>query len=110
LDVKVQICCEKILKFFIGVVFYSVPHVGGTQNLSKYFKWQCQQITKDPTKLGILKNMESFNPKMEQLLIDFNKFICKDINIYAFVEGLPIDNKWVRFSFKHIHYPIRFHN
>jgi len=107
LDVKVQNCCEK---FFKGVVFYSVPHAGGTQDLSKYFKWQCQQITKDPTKLSLLKNMKSFNLKMEQLLMDFNKSICEDINIYAFVERLPIDNKWVRFSFKHINYPTRFHS
>jgi hypothetical protein len=54
--------------------------------------------------------MESFDLKMEQLSIDFNKYICKDINIYAIVEGLPIDGKWVRFSSKHIHYPIRFHS
>ncbi|CAK9858097.1 unnamed protein product [Sphagnum jensenii] len=31
---------------------------------------------------------------MEQLSIDFNKSISEDINIYAFVEGLPIDNEW----------------
>jgi hypothetical protein len=44
--------------------------------------------------------MESFTLQMEQLLIDFNMSICKNINIYAFVEGLPIDNKWVNFSSK----------
>jgi hypothetical protein len=43
LDVKVQNCCEKFLKFFEGVVFYSVPHVGGTRDLSNYFEWQHQQ-------------------------------------------------------------------
>ncbi len=110
LDVKVQICCEKFLKNLKGVVFYSVPHAGGTQDLSKYFKWQCQQITKVPTPLGLLRNMESFNLKMEQLSIDFNKSISEDINIYAFVEGLPIDNKWVRFSCKHIDSPTRFYS
>jgi hypothetical protein len=92
-----------------GVVFYSVPHVGRTQDLSKYFKWQCQQIAKDITQSCISKNMKFFNSKMEQLSIDFNKVICKYLNIYAFVEGLPIDNKWVRFSFKHIDYPTKFH-
>ncbi len=41
----------------------------------------------------------------------FNKVICKDLNIYAFGEGLPIENYWVRFSwFKHIHYPRIFHS
>jgi hypothetical protein len=44
LDVKVQKCCEKFLKFFKGVVFYNVPHVDGTRDLSNYFKWQHQQI------------------------------------------------------------------
>jgi hypothetical protein len=47
---------------------------------------------------------------MKQLLIDFNKFICEGINIYAFVKGSPIDNKWVRFSSKHIDYLTRFHS
>jgi hypothetical protein len=108
LDVKTQNCCEKILRNLKGVVFYSVPHAGGTQDLSKYFKWQYQQITKDKTRLGLLKNMKSFDQKMEQLSIDFNKSIRKDINIYGFAEGSPIDNKWVRFSSKHIDYPTRF--
>jgi hypothetical protein len=96
-DVTVQNCCEKFLKNLKGVVFYSVPHAGGTQDASKYFECQCQQITKDPTHLGLLRNMESFDLQMEQLSIDFNKSICEDINIYAFVEGLPIDKTWVRF-------------
>jgi hypothetical protein len=102
LDFKVQKYCEIFLENLKGVVFYSVPHAGGTQDLSKYFKWQCQQIAKDTTKLGLLENMKSFNPKMEQLSVDFNKVVSKDLNIYAFSEGLAIDNKWVRFSFKHI--------
>jgi len=74
------------------VVFYSVPHVGGTQDLSKYFEWQCQQIAKDTTQLHILKNMKSFDLKMEQLSINFSKCICENINIYAFVEILPINH------------------
>jgi hypothetical protein len=110
LDVKVQKCCEKFLKNFKGVVFYSVPHAGGTQDLSKYFKWQHQQNAKDRTQLGLLGNMESFNRKMEQLSTDFIKSTREDINIYAFVEGLPIDNKWVRVSCQHIDYPTRFHS
>ncbi len=110
MDVRAQNCCERILKNLKGMVFYDVPHASGTQDLSNYFKWQCQQIAKDTTWLGLLKNMKSFYLKMEQLSIDFNKYICENINIYAFVEGLPIENKWVRFSFKHIDYPTRFHS
>ncbi len=56
------------------------------------------------------EKMESFNLKMEQLSIDFNKYICENINIYANVEVSPIDNKWVRFSPKHIEYPSRFYS
>jgi len=97
LDVITQNCCEKFLKNLKGVVFYSVPHAGGTPYLSKYFKWQCRQIAKDTTLSSLLKNMESFDPNMERLSIDFNKSIREDINIYAFVEGLPVDNEWVRF-------------
>jgi hypothetical protein len=108
LDVKTQNCCEKFLKNLKGVVFYSVPHVRGTKNLSKFFKWQCEQIAKDKTSSNLLKNMKSFDRKMQQLSIDFNNSICEDVNIYAFSEGSPIDDKWVRFSSKHIDYPIRF--
>jgi len=97
-DFEVQKYCEIFLNNLKGVVFYSVPHAGGTPDLSKYFKWQCQQITKDTTELGLLENMKSFNPKMEQLSVDFNNAICKNLNIYAFGEGLPIDNEWVKFS------------
>jgi hypothetical protein len=102
LDFEVQKYCELFLNNLKGVVFYNVPHTCGTQYLSKYFKWQCQQIAKNITQSCILKNMKSFNPKMEQFLVDFNKVIYKDFNIYVFGEGLPIDNKWVRFSFKHM--------
>jgi hypothetical protein len=102
LDFKVQKYCQNFLNNLKVVVFYSVPHAGGTQDLSKYFKWQCLQIAKDTIELGLLENMKSFNPKMEQLSVDFNEVISKDVNIYAFSEGLPIDNKWVRFSSKHI--------
>jgi hypothetical protein len=109
LGFEVQKYYELFFNNLKGVVFYSVPHIRGTQYLSKYFKWQCQQITKDITQSCILKNMKSFDPKMEQLLVDFNKAICKDFNIYAFGEGLPIDHKWARFSFKHIDYPTEFH-
>jgi hypothetical protein len=110
LDVEVQNCCVNCLKILKHVVFYIVPHASGTQDLSKYVEWQCQQIAKDTTQLCFLKNMESFDQKMEQLPIDFNKSICENINIYAFVEVFPIGNKWVRFSSKHIEYPIRFYN
>jgi hypothetical protein len=109
LDIEANKYCELFLNNLKGVVFYSVPHAGGSQDLSKYFKWQRRQIAKNTTKFNLLENMESFNPKMEQLSKDFKKVIREDLNIYAFSEGLTIDNIWVRFSSRCIDYPTKFH-
>jgi hypothetical protein len=111
-DYKVHKCCKTFLNNVKGVIFYGVPHAGGTQCLSNYFTWQHQQINtlnKYATQSGFLKNLESFNPRMEHLSMDFKNAVGEDLNIYAFGEGLPLDNKWVRFSFHHIEsYPTRF--
>jgi hypothetical protein len=113
-DEKVHKCCETFLNNVKGVVFYSVPHAGGTQSLSKYFIWKHQQIktlNKYATQSGFLTNLESFNSQMEHLSTDFINAIHEDLNIYAFGEGLPLHKKWVRFSFHHIEsYPTRFIN
>ncbi len=105
LDDEVQKCCKTFLNNVKGVVFYSVPYVGGTQSLSNYFTWQHQQIntlSKYVTQSSFLKNLESFNPQMEHLSMDFKNATHEDLNIYAFGEGLPLDKNWVRFSFHHI--------
>ncbi|CAM6060623.1 unnamed protein product [Sphagnum tenellum] len=94
-DDKVHKCCKTFLNNVKGVVFYSVPHAGGTQSLSNYFIWKHQQINtlnKYATQSGFLKNLESFNSHMEHLSTDFINAIHKDLNIYAFGEGLPLDN------------------
>jgi hypothetical protein len=97
-----------------GVIFYGVPHAGGTQYLSNYFIWQHQQIntlSKYATQSGFLKNLKSFNPQMEHLSMDFKNAAHENLIIYAFGEGLPLNKKWVRFSFHHIEsYPIMFIN
>jgi len=52
-----------------------------------------------------------FQPTNGATFNGFNKVIRKDFNVYAFDEGLPIDDNWVRFSwFMHIHYPLIFHS
>ncbi len=74
LDDEVHKCCEKFLNNVKGVIFYGVPHVGGTQYLSNYFTWQCQQINtlnKYATQPNFSRNLESFSPQMEHLSIDF---------------------------------------
>jgi hypothetical protein len=105
LDEKVHKCCETFLNNIKGVIFYGVPHAGGTQYLLNYFVWQHQQINtlnKCATQSGLFKNLESFNPQMEHLSTDFKNVVHEDLNIYAFGEGLPVDVNWVRFSFHHI--------
>jgi hypothetical protein len=112
LDDEVHTCCKIFLNNVKGVVFYGVPHSGATENLSQYFKWQCQQINtfnKYFAQHGFLRNLEIFNTQMEHLSTNFKYAIHEDVNIYAFGEGLPINNYWVRFSFHHIEsYPTRF--
>ncbi len=112
LDDEVHKCCKTFLNNLKGVVFYGVPHAGGTQSLSNYFTWQHQQIdtlNKCATQYGLFKSLKSFNPQMEHLSIDFKNAVPEDLNIYAFSEGLPIDENWVRFSFHHIEsYPTKF--
>jgi hypothetical protein len=105
LDDEVHKCCKTFLNNVKGVVFYGVPHAGGSQYLSNYFTWQHQQINtlnKYATQSGFLKNLESFNSQMEHLSTDFKNALQEDLNIYAFGEGLPLHENWVRFSFHRI--------
>jgi hypothetical protein len=104
LDDEIHKCSKTFLNNVKGVVFYGVPHSGGTQYLSKYFTWQYQQINllnKYATQLGFSKNLEPFNQQMEYLSKEFKDVVHEDLNIYEFGEGLPLDN-WVRFSLHHV--------
>jgi hypothetical protein len=48
---------------------------------------------------------------MEHLSMDFKNAVHEDLNIYAFGKGLPLNKKWVKFSFHNIEsYPTRFIN
>ncbi len=74
LDDEVHKCCKTFLNNVKGVIFYGVPHAGGTQYLSNYFIWQHQQIntfSKYATQSSFLTNLKSFNPQMEHLSMDF---------------------------------------
>jgi len=104
LDDKIQKCCKTFLNNVKGVIFYGVPHSGAT-NLSKYFKWQCQQINtfnKHFAQLGFARNLEPFNQQMESLSKEFKDIVHEDLIIYEFGEGLPVDKNWVKFSLYHI--------
>jgi len=113
LDDEIQKCCKTFLNNVKGVVFYGVPH-SGARNLSKYFKWQCQQINtsyKHSAQLGFAKNLEPFNKQMQSLSKEFKDAVHEDCNIYEFGEGLPINKNWVKFSLCHIeNYPTWFIN
>ncbi|KAH8953714.1 hypothetical protein BDL97_08G041700 [Sphagnum fallax] len=103
LDDEVHKCCKTFLNNVKGVIFYGVPHAGGTRYISNYFIWQHQQIntlSKYATQSGFLKNLKFFNRQMEHLSTDFKNALHEDLNIYAFGEGLPLNKKW-----KHILLP-----
>jgi hypothetical protein len=94
--------CSTFLNNVKGLIFFGVLHAGGIQCLSNYFIRQHQQIntlSKYATQFGFLRILESFNPQMEHLSVDFEDAIHEDVNIYAFGEGLPVNKEWVRFSF-----------
>ncbi|KAH8972677.1 hypothetical protein BDL97_01G004100 [Sphagnum fallax] len=96
LDDEIQKCCKTFLNNVKGVIFYGVPH-SGAPNLSKYFKWQCQQIktfNKHFAQLGLSRNLEPFNQQMESLSKEFKDVVHEDLIIYEFGEGLPIDKNW----------------
>jgi len=104
LDDEIQKCCKTFLNNVKGVVFYGVPHSGAI-NLSKYFKWQCQQINmfnKHFAQPGFARNLKPFNKQMQSLSKEFKDAVHEDFNIYEFGEGLPINNNWVKFSLYHI--------
>jgi len=113
LDGEIQKSCKTFLNNVKGVVFYGVPHSGAI-NLSKYFKWQWQQINtfnKHFAQLGFAKNLEPFNKQMQSLSKEFKDAVHENFNIYEFGEGLPINKKWVKFSLCHIEsYPTWFIN
>jgi len=44
LDLEIHKCCKMFMNNVKGVIFYGVPHAGGTEQLSNYFTWQHQQI------------------------------------------------------------------
>jgi hypothetical protein len=87
----------------IGVIFYGVPHEGGTKTYSMYFAQICQEMgflnkTHSAPQQSLHKNVQVLDQKMEQLSVEFDR--SKDnLNIYAFVEGQPINKDEVIFQY-----------
>jgi hypothetical protein len=44
---------------------------------------------------SLLNNIQSFDRQMEQLTVDFGRAIEANVNIYAFVEGKPLNQNGV---------------
>jgi triacylglycerol esterase/lipase EstA (alpha/beta hydrolase family) len=87
----------------IGVIFYGVPHEGGTKTFSTYFAQICQEMgflnkTHSITQQSLLKNVQFLDKKMEQLSMEFDQ-TKENLNIYAFVEGQPISKDEVIFQY-----------
>ncbi len=86
-----------------GVIFYVVPHEGGTKTFSTYFAQVCQEMgysnkTHSITRQSLLKNVQVLDQKMEQLSMEFDK-AKENLNIYAFVEGQPMNKDEVTFQY-----------
>ncbi|CAK9199796.1 unnamed protein product [Sphagnum troendelagicum] len=78
----------------IGVIFYGAPHEGGTKAFSTYFAQTCQEMgilnKTHPIQQSLLKNVQFLDKTMEQLSMEFDE-AKENLNIYAFVEGQPIN-------------------
>ncbi len=85
-----------------GVIFYGVPHEGGTKAFSTHFTQICQEMgilnkTHPITQQSLLRNVQLLDKTMEQLSMEFYE-AKENLNIYAFVEGQPIDKDEVIFQ------------
>ncbi len=87
----------------IGVIFYGAPHEGGTKTFSTHFAQICQEMgflnkTHSITQQSLLKNVQVLDQKMEQLFMEFYQ-AKENLNIYAFVQGQPINKDEVIFQY-----------
>ncbi len=98
-EIRTKTNCKRFLENLKGIIFYGVPHTGGPE-LLKYFIWQSQEMNPIDKKLmkaqsSLLNNIQSFDRQMEQLTVDFDCAIEANVNIYAFVEGKPLNQNGV---------------
>jgi triacylglycerol esterase/lipase EstA (alpha/beta hydrolase family) len=97
LDVEVRDNCKKFLENVKGMVFYSVPRGGDSQEFSSFLASQCLQTNVIDKKIKHgSNNLNSFNRQMEQLDVDFTHSTDQNVyNMLVFSEGLPINDKQV---------------
>jgi hypothetical protein len=76
-------------------------HEGGTKKNSTYFVRICQETgdkTHSITQQNVLQNVQVLDSKMEQISMEFDQ-AKENLNIYAFVEGQPINKDEVTFQY-----------
>ncbi|CAM6055750.1 unnamed protein product [Sphagnum tenellum] len=77
--------CKNFLENIKGIVFYGVPHSG--TSIAQYLKDFDRAFPKvQPGDL--IRNLQPFQNDMEQLSVDFEEAVNRDIIIYAFAEQL----------------------
>ncbi len=99
---KATVQCAKVfLRNVRGVAFYAVPHAGSS-SIANYVKklLRCNNIHHP----GIMDNIRPWQRDMEQLSVDFDDIVTEnEINIYAFCEGIPMEQvvcmHWMKWIF-----------
>jgi len=105
--------CRNFINNLNGMVFYGVPHGGGTNKYSTYFKQQCQNFGSfnkmySKTQPNLLMNVQLLNRQMEELSVNFDQ-VKANLNVYAFGEGQPINKKGASFQSNHLESYTNFH-
>jgi esterase/lipase len=105
--------CRSFINNLNGMVFYGVPHGGGTNEYSTYFKQQCQNFDSfnkmySKTHRNLLMNVQLLNRQMEELSINFDQ-VKANLNVYAFSEGQPINKNGASFQSNYLESYANFH-
>jgi esterase/lipase len=105
--------CRNFINNLNGMVFYGVPHGGGTKEYFTYFKQQCQKFDSFnkmywKTQPNLLMNVEVFNRQMEELSVTFDQ-VKANLIVYAFGEGEPINKHEASFQYSYFESYANFH-
>lgn len=105
--------CRNFINNLNGMVFYGVPHGGGTKEYFTYFKQQCQKIYSfnkmySKTQPNLLMNVQVFNRQMEELSVTFDQ-VKTNLIVYAFGEGEPINKNEASFQSNYLESYANFH-
>lgn len=113
LDLIMNKHCRNFINNFNGMVFYGVPHGGGTKEYFTYFKQQCQNFDSfnkmySKTEPNLLTNVELLNQQMEDLSVTFDED-NPNLIVYAFIEGKPMNKNKASFQSNYLESYANFH-